>query len=187
MKKILLILALVVFSTMSTFSQKFAYVDTKYILENMPEYNAAQAQLDQISIDWQKEIEAKFAEIDKLYKAFQAEQILLPEEIKKSRQEEIIKKEKEAKDLQKQRFGNNGDLFKKRQELIKPIQDKVYNAINEIATTGNYMVIFDKSGDLIMLYSNPRLDLSDQVLEKFGYKPGTFNTNKEGNKQKNNY
>lgn len=167
----------------SSAQQKIAYVDSKYILENMPEYNAAQEQIDQLSIEWQKEIEAKFAEIDKLYKAFQAEQVLLPEDIKKARQDEIVKKEKEAKDLQKQRFGANGDLFKKRQELIKPIQDKVYNAVNDIATAGNYLIIFDKSSDLIMLYASPKIDVSDQVLEKLGYKPGTFKTNKDQKKK----
>src|SRR6185369_7070329 len=108
------------------------------------------------STNWQKEIETKYAEIDKLYKAYQAEQILLTEDMKKKREAEIVGKEKEAKDLQKQRFGVDGDLFKKRQELVKPIQDKVYNAVKEIAEKQGYAVIFDKSSDLTMLYTNAK-------------------------------
>ena len=110
-------------------AQKYAFVDTKYILENIPEYKTAQDQLDELSAQWQKEIEGKFAEIDKMYKDYQAESVLLPDDMKKKREDEIVKKEKEAKDLQKKRFGKDGDLFKKREELVKPIQDKVYNAI----------------------------------------------------------
>ncbi len=153
-----------------SFAQKFAYVDTKYILDNITEYKAAQAELDKISVEWQKEIEAQYAEIDKLYKSFQAEQILLTPEMKKKREDEIIRKEKEAKNLQKKRFGVGGDLYKKRQELIKPIQDKVYAAIKEVATIGNYALILDKAGDLNILYSDPKYDKSEEVLNKMGYK-----------------
>ena len=153
-----------------SFAQKFAYVDTKYILDNITEYKAAQAELDKISVEWQKEIEAQYAEIDKLYKSFQAEQILLTPEMKRKREDEIIRKEKEAKNLQKKRFGVDGDLYKKRQELIKPIQDKVYAAIKEVATTGNYALVLDKAGDLNILYSDPKYDKSEEVLNKMGYK-----------------
>ena len=117
-----------------SFAQKFAYVDTKYILDNITEYKAAKEELDKISVAWQSEIETQYAAIDKLYKSFQQEQILLTAEMKRKREDEIIRKEKEAKTLQKKRFGVDGDLYKKRQELIKPIQDKVYAAIKEIAT-----------------------------------------------------
>ena len=154
-------------------AQKFAYVDTKYILANITEYKSAQEQLDKISVDWQKEIESKYSQIDKLYKAFQAEQILLTEEMKRKREDEIIRKEKEAKSLQKKRFGVGGDLFKKRQELVKPIQDKIYEVIKEIAVAGNYGLIFDKSGDANILYSDPKFDKSEEVLNKLGYKGGT--------------
>lgn len=181
MKKIALTTMLALIG-LFTFGQKFAYVDTEYILENISEYRNAQEQLDEMSIKWQKEIEAKFADIDKLYKAFQAEAVLLPEDIKKQKENEIIQKEKLAKDLQKQRFGKDGDLFKKRQELVRPIQDRIYNAIEEMATTGNYAVIFDKSGSLTMLYSNPKFDKSDEVLEKLGYKPGAQKTGKSTEK-----
>lgn len=150
--------------------QKFAYVDTKYILDNITEYKAAQTELDKISVEWQKEIEAGYAAIDKLYKSFQAEQILLTAEMKRKREDEIIRKEKEAKELQKKRFGVDGDLYKKRQELIKPIQDKVYAAIKEVATLGNYAMVLDKAGDLNILYSDPKYDKSEAVLNKMGYK-----------------
>ena len=153
-----------------SFAQKFAYVDTKYILDNITEYKAAQAELDKISIEWQKEIEAQYAEIDKLYKSFQQEQILLTAEMKRKREDEIIRKEKEAKTLQKKRFGVDGDLYKQRQILIKPIQDKVYAAIKEVATIGNYAMILDKAGDLNILYSDPKYDKSEAVLNKMGYK-----------------
>ncbi|REJ83009.1 MAG: OmpH family outer membrane protein [Bacteroidetes bacterium] len=164
-------LTLFITGTMMVKAQKYAYVNTEYILENIPDYKAAQQQLDNLSIMWQKEIEDKYAIIDKLYKTYQAEQVLLTEEMKKRRQDEITQKEKDVKDLQKQRFGYDGDLFKKKQELIKPIQDKIYNAVKKLATDQSYAVIFDKSSDLIMLYTNPKYDKSDAVLLAMGYKP----------------
>ena len=163
-------------------AQKYAYVNTEYILENIPDYKAAQQSLDNLSITWQKEIEDKYAIIDKLYKTYQAEQVLLTEEMKKRRQDEINSKEKDVKDLQKQRFGYEGDLFKKKQELVKPIQDKIYNAVKKMATDQSYAVIFDKSSDLIMLYTNPKYDKSDVILLALGYKPAAkeSNTSKSG-------
>lgn len=171
MKKLLLSLFAVCALYVSSSAQRFAFVDSEYILENVPEYKSAQQQLDKISLQWQKEIEAKFAEIDRMYKDFQAESVLLSDDMKKKREEEIIDKEKEAKELQKQRFGKGGDLLKRRQELIKPIQDKVYNALKEISTTKNYAAVFDKSSDLTILFVNPKFDISDQVLEEMGYTP----------------
>lgn len=173
MKKIILTLALALTTCVASYAQKFAFVDTEYILGQIPEYKAAQSELDKISVSWQKEIEAKYAEIDKMYKAYTAEQILLTEEMKKKREADIIAKEKEAKDLQKQRFGVDGELFKKRQELVKPIQDKVFNAVKGIAEKGGYSVIFDKAGDMTMLYTNSKNDKSDDVLEQMGYKGGS--------------
>ncbi len=173
MKKLILSVILSFTIISASFSQKFAFVDTDYILENIPEYEAAKYKLEDISVEWQKEIEAKFSEIDKLYKAYQSEEVLLPEDIKKKREDEIIEKEKQVKELQKQKFGKDGDLFKKRQELIKPIQDKVYNAISELAENENIAIIFDKSGSLTMLYSNPKYDKSDVILDKLGYGIGT--------------
>ena len=161
-------------------AQKYAFVNTQYILDNIPDYKAAQQQLDQFSNQWQKEIEDKYAIIDKLYKAYQAEQILLTEEMKKKRQDEIMSKEKDVKDLQKQRFGYEGDLFKKKQELVKPIQDKIYNAIKKMATDQSYAVVFDKSSDLIMLYANPKYDKSDYILLQLGYKAPAKEGGEEG-------
>ena len=168
MKKLILSSLFVLLVFVSGHAQKFAFVDTQYILDNLPEFTEAQAQLDDLSAQWQKEIEAKFAEVDKMYKDFQAQSVLLPEDLKKKKEQEIVDKEKEAKNLQKQKFGKDGDLFKKRQELVKPIQEKIYNAIQEIATTNNYSVIFDKGGSLTMLYANPKYDVSDEVLDNLG-------------------
>lgn len=169
MKKVFVLVWFLIFACFS-FGQKFGYVNTEYILSNIDKYRSAQDQLDLISVEWQKEIEAKFAEIDRLYKEFQAEKVLLTEEMRAKREGEIIKKEKEAKDLQKKYFGKDGDLFKKRQELVKPIQDEVFNAVKELATEGNYAVIFDAAGSLNMLYTDPKYDRSDDVLKKMGYK-----------------
>ena len=168
-----LILLLVFLSNSGLKAQKYAYVDTDYILDNIPEYADAKAELNELSAKWQKEIEAKFAEIDKMYKNYEAESVLLPDDIKKKREDDIVNAEKEAKDLQKKRFGQDGDLFKRRQELVKPIQDKIYNAIESLATLKNYAFVFDKAGSLSLLYANPKYDLSDEILEKMGYKIGT--------------
>ena len=184
MKKITLVLILILGIGLISFAQKYAFVDTDYILENIPEYNDSQAVLDDIASQWQKEIETKYNEIDQLYKAYQAEAVLLPEEMKKKREDEIIKKEKEVKELQIQRFGKDGDLFKKRQELIKPLQEKIYNAVEEIATEGNYAIVFDKAGSLTMLYANSKFDLSDEVLDKLGYTYNTEKSNKSEEKEK---
>lgn len=169
MKKAILILAALMLVSGAAIAQKLGYVDTEYILNQIPEYKAARAELDKSSGDWQKEIEAKYAEIDKLYKAYQAEQILLTDDLRKKRENEIINREKEAKDLQKQRFGVDGDLFKKRMELVKPIQDKVYNAIKTVAEKAGIGMIFDKASDMMMLYANPKYDKSDDVLSFLGY------------------
>jgi outer membrane protein len=168
MKKSVLLSVLFVLVVAFTQAQKFAYVDTQYVLDNLPEYTEAQAQLDEMSLTWQKEIETKFAEVDKMYKDYQAQVVLLPEDMKKKKEQEIVDKEKEAKNLQRQRFGKDGDLFKKRQELVKPIQEKLYNAVQEIATQSNFAIIFDKSSNLTMLYANPKYDISDEVLDNLG-------------------
>ena len=120
--------------------------------------------------DWQEEIEAMYGNVEKMYKDFQAEKVLLTEEMKTKKEEEIVNKEKEVKDLQQKYFGRDGSLFDKRQELIKPIQDEVYRAVKEIASEGNYAVIFDTASGANMLYTNPKYDKSDEVLEKLGYK-----------------
>ncbi len=148
--------------------QKYAYVDTKYILDNIPEYQDAQDELDALSEKWQKEIEHGYAQIDEMYKKYKAEAVLLPEDIKRKREDEIVAKEKEIKDLQKKYFGPEGDLFKKREELVKPIQEKIYNAIETVATTRNFSFVFDKSGGMTLLWANPKFDISDDVLDEVG-------------------
>lgn len=168
MKKLVLLSISVIFAASSMFAQKYAYVDTKYILDNIPEYNDAQIKLDTLSFQWQREIETKYKAIDDLYKKFQAEALLLPDDVKKKRENEIIAKEKEAKDLQKKRFGSEGDLYKKRQELVKPIQDKVFNAIEELSIQKNYAFVFDRAGSLTILYADTKNDMSEDVLTKIG-------------------
>jgi len=170
MKKIVLTLSALILSMGVGLSQKYAFVDTEYILSNIPTYKAAQDQLDQLSKEWEEEISVMYAEVEKMYRDYQSEEVLLTQEMKRKREDEIITKEKEVKDLQNKYFGREGDLFQKRQELIKPIQDEVYNAVKEIAVEGNYAVIFDTSSGPSLLYTNPRYDLSDDVLEKLGYK-----------------
>jgi len=168
MKKSFVFFAAFFFAAMVIQAQKFAYVDTQYILDNIPEFAEAQAQLDELSNQWQKEIEVKFAEVDKMYKDYQTQSVLLPDDMKKKKEQEIVDKEKDAKNLQRSRFGKDGDLFKKRQELVKPIQEKVYNAIQELSISNNYAVVFDKGGSLTMMYANPKFDISDDVLDNLG-------------------
>lgn len=160
---------ILMFSTNSVVAQKFAFIDTQYILEHIPGYNSAQATLNRLTEEWQEEIETKYSEIDRLYRAFQNELPLLTAEMRRNREEEIILKEREVKELQQKRFGRDGDLFKKREELIRPIQEKIRVALEEIATEGNYAVIFDKAGGASMVYTNPRFDISEEVLSKMGY------------------
>jgi len=170
MKKIFfLTCSLLVFALVAT-AQRYAIVDTKYILDKMPDYKDAQKKLDQQSELWQKEIEAKQAELDKMYKDFEAEQVMLSDVLKKKREDEIFVKEKETRELQRKRFGFEGDLFKKRQELVKPVQDKVYNAIQKIAVARQYDFILDKSEGITVIFADPKLDKSEDVLKELGIK-----------------
>jgi len=173
MKKTIITLFIVIFAATVIYAQKYAYVDTEYILENIPEYKDAQDQIDELAEDYQKEIEEEFAEIDRMYKTYQAEAVLMPEDIKNKKKEAIIAKENEVRELQNQRFGKDGDLFLKREELIKPIQEKIYNSIEEIATEKNYAFVFDKAGSLTILYVKPKFDISDDVLDDVGAELGT--------------
>lgn len=170
MKKLALVFLLFIGSLSMGFAQKYAYVDTEYILGNIPSYKAAQDQLEKVSQQYQKELETLHAELDKMYKDFQSEVVLLSDDMKRRREDVIVSKEKEYKKLQRQYFGPEGDLYRKRQSLIKPIQDDVFKAIQEIAEQGAYSIIFDKAGGLSMIYTNPKYDLSDQILQKLGYK-----------------
>jgi len=149
-------------------AQKYAIIDTRYILDKMPEYTDAQKQLDVIAAQWQKEIDDKQAELDKMYRDFDAEQVMLTEELKKKREDQLFLKEKELRDLQRKRFGFEGDLFKKRQELVKPVQDKVYNAVQKLAVQRSYDFILDKSEGITVIFADPKLDKSDDVLRELG-------------------
>ena len=162
-------------------AQRIAFVDSKYILEQMPDYQAAQQELDHLSSQWQKEIDERWSQIKRMRDAYNAEAILLTDDMKRGRQEDIAKKETEARELQKKRFGVEGDLFKKRQELIQPIQDRIYQAVKEVAGT-SYVAIFDIGGvSNNVLYASEKFDKSDSVLRKLGIKPGKSGGGNAGN------
>lgn len=168
MKKFVLTAAIVSFTLIGAFAQKYAYIDSEYLLSNIPSYVEAQAELDRLSVEWQKEIEAKFKKIDEMYKKYQQDVVVLPEETKQKRQQEIINAEKEAKELQKKRFGTDGDLYKKREELVKPIQDSVFTAIEEYAREKAFAFVFDKAGDMTIVYADAKFDINDDILLKLG-------------------
>lgn len=154
----------------ATMAQKTAIIDTRYILDRIPEYKDAQKKLDAFSEQWQKEIDQKNADLEKMYRDFEAEQVMLSEELKKKREDQLFNKEKELRDLQKKRFGFEGDLFKKRQELVKPIQDRVYTAVQKIAQQRGYELILDKSEGITVIFADPKLDRSEDVLRELGVK-----------------
>ena len=170
MKKILMTISALIFFSVVTFAQKYGFIDSGYILENIPAFRAAQEQLNQLSAQYQKELESMHAEIEQMYQDFQAESVLLSADMKRKREDVIISKEKDYKQLQRKYFGPEGDLFQKRQALIKPVQDDIFSAVQEIANEGSYAVIFDKADGTTLFYTNPRYNLSDQVLQKLGYK-----------------
>lgn len=182
MKKLFVLVLFAVIGLAANAQTKFCFVDTEYILKHIPEYKSAQTQLDDLSAEWQKEIDTRYAAIEKMYKAYQAEQVLLSDEMRIRREQEIVDKEKQVKDFQKMKFGYEGDLYKKREELIKPIQDKVFEAINKYADQYSYGVIFDKSGDATMLYTSSKLDKSNDIVSALGYKPGDYSGAKKNEK-----
>jgi outer membrane protein len=147
---------------------KYAVINTKYILEKIPEYKDADKKLKELGDQWQLEIDGKQMALDKMYKNYEAEQFMLSEELKKKREEELFIKEKELRDLQKKRFGYEGDLFKERQKLVKPIQDKVYNAVQKMAVSRSYDFILDKSEGITIIFADPKLDKSDEILRQLG-------------------
>lgn len=150
-------------------AQKFCYVDTKYILEEIPEYGVAMDQINELSVQWQREIENEKLALDDLFKNYQAEQVLLSDKMKQSREEEILEKERSLKMLKKQYFGPKGELFNKQEALIRPLQEQIQAAITEYAEIHNYAVVFDKSGDLVMVFSDVKYDKSDAILQAMGY------------------
>jgi outer membrane protein len=170
MKKLFFTLSACFLLAINGYTQRYAVIDSKYILEKLPDYKEAQQKLDQFSKMWQQEIDQKSADLDRMYKEYDAEQVMLSDELKKKREDELYNKEKELRDLQRKRFGFEGDLFKKRQELIKPIQDRVYNAIQKLAVAKLYDFILDKSEGITVIFADPKLDKSDDVLKELGVK-----------------
>jgi len=168
MKKILIVVCSFLLVAATAQAQKYAIIDTRYILDKMPDYKTAQSQLDDIAADWQKDIDAQQAELDRMYKAYEAEQVMLSDDLKKKREDQLFNKEKGLRDLQRKRFGFEGDLFKKRQELIKPIQDKVYNAVQKMAVQRGYDFVLDKSEGITIIFADPKLDKSEDVLKDLG-------------------
>lgn len=169
MKKTALILVMMLAGIASAVAQKFALVDMEYILSNIPQYEMANEQLEQLSARWQKQIEALGTESQNLYQTFLADKVFLTDDQVKKREEEIVAKEKEATDMRYKYFGPQGELYKKRQSLLKPIQDDVYNAIKKVAEERGYQAIFDRASASDIIYASPKIDISNEVLAKLGY------------------
>ena len=169
MKKIFFI-ACILSVAFAAQAQRYAIIDTKYILDKMPDYKLAQKNLDDVAANWQKEIDVLQQELDRMYKDYDAEQVMLSEELRKKREDQLFVKEKNLRDLQRTRFGFEGDLFKRRQELIKPIQDKVYNAVQKLAVQRGYDFILDKSEGITVIFADPKLEKSEDVLRELGVK-----------------
>ncbi|WP_069657858.1 OmpH family outer membrane protein [Arcticibacter eurypsychrophilus] len=174
MKRLLFIFVFVCVSGMSAFAQRFAYVDSEYILSNIPEYLSSQKQLDALSQQWQKQVDVRLVEVEQLYKAYQKDMVLLTPELRRSRENEIVEKEKAAKEFQRLKFGFEGELYQQRIKLIKPIQERVAKAIQAVAESNQLDLILDKNSDVILLYTSSRLDKSNEVITRLGYKPGTL-------------
>lgn len=164
MKQIFLVIALAFLGINFASAQKYCVIDSKVILEKLPEYSQAQKELDKISEAWEKEVSERMQQVDQMYRTYQAERPMLSEQARQKKEDEIIAKEKEAKDLQKKYFGFEGELFKKRQTLVKPVQDKVYNAVQEYASSKGYDMVYDKAGGITIFYANPTLDKTEEII-----------------------
>ena len=169
MKKILLIVVIALTSVLTTSAQKYALLDMEYILKNIPAYERANEQLNQVSKKWQAEVEALNTEASTMYKNYQNEMVFLSQEQKRARQEAIMKKEKDASDLKRKYFGPEGELFKKRESLMSPIQEEIYTAVKEIAELRGYSLVLARSSDTGVIYASPKADISNEVLQKLGY------------------
>ncbi len=167
MKKLLFIALIAL--PMSVFAQKYALVDMEYILKNVPAYERANEQLNQISKKWESEVEALLTEVETMYKKYQSESVFLSDAQKQKTEEAIMAKEKEASDLKKKYFGSEGELFKKRQSLMAPIQDEIYNAVRDISDQKGYQLVLDRASGGSIIYASPKIDISDEVLQKLGY------------------
>ncbi len=171
MKKIVVLFTFIALATGTVLAQRLAYVDSEYILKHIPEYVSAQKRLDDLSVQWQEEVDKQYGEIERLYKAYQNDQVLLNDDMRRRREDEIVNKEKEVKEFQRQKFGYQGELFQERVRLVEPIQDRVAKAIQDIAAAQGLDLILDKGSEVTFLFANPRLDKSDDVITKLGFKP----------------
>ncbi|MCC8118650.1 MAG: OmpH family outer membrane protein [Bacteroidales bacterium] len=169
MKRTILFAVIAIACILGARAQKFALVDMEYILKNVPAYEMANEQLNQLSQRWQKEVEAVGTEAQNMYQNFLADKVFLTDEQVKAREQEIVAKEKEATELRYKYFGPEGELYKKRQSLLKPVQDDVYNAIKKVAEERGYQAIFDRASSSDIIYASPRIDVSNEVLAKLGY------------------
>ncbi len=169
MKKLIICMALVAMTSISAFAQKFALVDMDYVLRNVPSYEMANEQLNQVSQRWEREVTELSKEAETMYKNYQSEMVFLTDDQKKAREEEIVAKEKEVTDLRYKYFGPEGELFKKRQSLMKPIQEDVYNAVKAVCEERGYQVIFDRASSQSIVFASPKIDVSNEVLAKLGY------------------
>ena len=167
MKKLFFVLSFLALTT-AGFSQKYAIIDTRYILDKLPDYKEAQKQLSVIASVWQHQIDSSQATLDKMYRDYDAEQVMLTDALRKKREDQLFNFEKDLRDLQRKRFGYEGDLFKKRQELVKPIQDKVYDAVQKMAVARGYDFVLDKSEGITIIFADPKLDKSEDVLKDLG-------------------
>ncbi|MBD5267726.1 MAG: OmpH family outer membrane protein [Bacteroides sp.] len=169
MKKLTFALLMMLACTAGAYAQKFALIDMEYILKNVPAYEMANEQLNQISQRWQKEVEAKAAEAQTMYKNYQSDMVFLTDDQKAKKEEAIVAKEKEASELRYKYFGPEGELYKKRQSLMQPIQDEVYNAVKKVSEERGYQCVFDRASSANIIFASPRIDVSNEVLAKMGY------------------
>jgi len=169
MKKMMAICLLAVLGSVGAAAQKFALIDMEYILKNIPAYEMTNEQLGQLSMKWQNEVEAIQQEAQNMYKTYQSDLVFLSAEMKAKREEDIVKKEQEAQDLKRKYFGAEGELYKRRESLVKPIQDEVYNAVKEISEANNYQLVVDRASAMSIIYASPKIDISNEVLTKLGY------------------
>ena len=169
MRKFILICLIAMTSAVSASAQKFALLDMEYILKNIPAYERANEQLNQVSKKWQAEVEALNTEAGTMYKNYQNEVVFLSQEQKKAKQDAIMKKEKEASDLKRKYFGPDGELFKKRESLMSPIQEEIYNVVKEISEQRGYSLVLDRASDSAIIFGSPKIDISNEILQKLGY------------------
>ena len=169
MKKLFLISCLLVVCAWMADAQKYALIDMEYILKNIPAYEMTNEQLSQVSKKWQNEVDALQQEAQNMYKTYQSDLVFLSAEMKTKREEEIVKKEQEAQDLKRKYFGADGELYKKRESLMKPIQDEIYNAVKEISEDKGYRLVIDRASAMSIIFASPKIDISNEVLVKLGY------------------